>query len=54
MKPKKKMDRRDAIAIILDLDEQNLRRILVAIAYQLYEPAGLDLRIFEEILDWTR
>jgi len=44
------MNRRDAIAMVLDLDEKRLRRVLIAIIYQLYEPAGLDVSIIEEIL----
>ena len=51
MKPPKRRDRKDAIAIILDLDEKGLRRVLVAVTWQIYEPAGIDARIFEEILD---
>jgi len=54
MKPPEKMNRREAIAIVLDLHEKRLRRTLVAITYQMYEDEGLTKETFEEILDVAR
>jgi len=48
------MDRKDALCIVLDLDEQRLRRTLVAIVYQCWEPEGLTKSVLSDILDVAR
>lgn len=48
------MDKKDAIAIIIDLSEKELRRALIAAAFMFYESPSVTLETFEEILDSTR
>jgi hypothetical protein len=48
------MDRKDAIAVVFDLDEKKLRRTLVAIVYQAFEPEGLTGGDILAILDVER
>jgi len=48
------MDRKDAIAVVLDMDEKRLRRTLVAIVYQAFEPEGLKGGVILDILDVSR
>jgi hypothetical protein len=48
------MDRKDAIAVVLDMDEKRLRRTLVEIVYKAFEPEGLEGRDILAILDFSR
>lgn len=48
------MDKKDAIAIIIDLDEKGLRRALCSLAFLFYESGGPNLETFEEVLDLAR